>query len=104
MCLPVRTQGPKVASVRHSTQSGVREAPIGDLRATDPARQGVSRVFDPPVLTENHRAPPRRPFASFASLALLATGALVTLFATAVFRAGEGRVKDRGLLDRTTGS
>lgn len=35
---------------------------------------------------------------------LLATGALVTLVATAVFRASEGRAKDRGLLDRTTGS
>ena len=51
--------------------------------------------------------PPRSPFATFASLAslaLLATGALVTLVATVVFRASKGRVKDRGLLDRTTGS
>jgi len=38
-----------------------------------------------------------------ASVALLATGALVTLVATVVFRASEGRAKDRGLLDRTTG-
>ena len=37
-------------------------------------------------------------------LALLVTGAVVTLAATAVFRASEGRAKDRGLLDRTTGS
>jgi ABC-2 type transport system permease protein len=37
-------------------------------------------------------------------LALLATGALVTLAATGVFRASERRAKDRGLLDRTTGS
>lgn len=36
--------------------------------------------------------------------ALLATGALVTLAATGVFRASERRAKDRGLLDRTTGS
>lgn len=36
--------------------------------------------------------------------ALLLTGALVTLAATAVFRASEGRAKDRGLLDQTTGS
>jgi len=37
-------------------------------------------------------------------VALLVTGALVTLAATAVFRASEGRAKDRGLLDQTTGS
>jgi ABC-2 type transport system permease protein len=37
-------------------------------------------------------------------LALLATGAVVTLAATGVFRASERRAKDRGLLDRTTGS
>ena len=36
--------------------------------------------------------------------ALLATGALVTLAATWVFRVSERRAKDRGLLDRTTGS
>lgn len=36
--------------------------------------------------------------------ALLATGALVTLAATGVFRASERRAKERGLLDRTTGS
>lgn len=37
-------------------------------------------------------------------LALLATGALVTLAATGVFRVSERRAKDRGLLDQTTGS
>ena len=37
-------------------------------------------------------------------LALLGTGALVTLAATGIFRASEHRAKDRGLLDRTTGS
>lgn len=37
-------------------------------------------------------------------LALLVTGALVTLAATGVFRVSERRAKDRGLLDRTTGS
>jgi ABC-type polysaccharide/polyol phosphate export permease len=36
--------------------------------------------------------------------ALLGTGALVTLAATAVFRVSERRAKERGLLDRTTGS
>jgi len=37
-------------------------------------------------------------------LALLATGAIVTLASAILFRAGEARAKDRGLIDRTTGS
>jgi ABC-2 type transport system permease protein len=37
-------------------------------------------------------------------VALLVTGGLVTLAATGIFRASERRAKDRGLLDRTTGS
>jgi ABC-2 type transport system permease protein len=37
-------------------------------------------------------------------LVLLVTGGLVTLAATGIFRASEHRAKDRGLLDRTTGS
>ena len=37
-------------------------------------------------------------------VSLLGTGALVTLAATGVFRVSERRAKDRGLLDRTTGS
>jgi len=37
-------------------------------------------------------------------LALLVTGALVTLAATGVFRWSERRARDRGLLDQTTGS
>jgi ABC-2 type transport system permease protein len=37
-------------------------------------------------------------------VALLATGAVVTLAATGAFRMSERRAKDRGLLDRTTGS
>ena len=37
-------------------------------------------------------------------VALLATGAVATLAAVAVFRASDRRAKDRGLLDRTTGS
>ncbi|MBA2299160.1 MAG: ABC transporter permease [Chloroflexi bacterium] len=36
--------------------------------------------------------------------ALLATGVLVTLAATGVFRVSERRAKERGLLDQTTGS
>jgi ABC-type polysaccharide/polyol phosphate export permease len=37
-------------------------------------------------------------------LALLVTGGVGTLAAFAVFRLSEGRAKDRGLLDQTTGS
>jgi ABC-2 type transport system permease protein len=37
-------------------------------------------------------------------IALLLTGALVTLAATAIFRSSERRARDQGLLDRTTGS
>jgi ABC-2 type transport system permease protein len=37
-------------------------------------------------------------------IALLATGAVVTLASAILFRAGEARAKDRGLIDRTTGS
>jgi ABC-2 type transport system permease protein len=37
-------------------------------------------------------------------LVLLATGAVVTLGSAILFRVGEGRAKDRGLIDRTTGS
>ena len=37
-------------------------------------------------------------------LALLLTGAVVTLGSAILFRAGEARAKDRGLIDRTTGS
>jgi ABC-type polysaccharide/polyol phosphate export permease len=45
-----------------------------------------------------------RPDATTILGVLLVTGTLVTLVAAAVFRASEGRAKDRGLLDRTTGS
>ena len=44
------------------------------------------------------------PDATTIVIALLVTGTLVTLAATGVFRASERRAKDRGLLDRTTGS
>lgn len=37
-------------------------------------------------------------------VALLLTGAVVTLAAAVLFRVGEARAKDRGLIDRTTGS
>jgi hypothetical protein len=35
---------------------------------------------------------------------LFLTGAVTTLLATALFRGSERRARDRGLLDRTTGS
>ena len=44
------------------------------------------------------------PDAATIVLALFATGALITLGATAIFRASERRARDLGLLDRTTGS
>jgi ABC-2 type transport system permease protein len=37
-------------------------------------------------------------------IALFLTGGLITLAATGLFRVSEGRARDRGLLDRTTGS
>ena len=45
-----------------------------------------------------------QPDAATIVIALLVTGALVTLAATGIFRASERRAKDRGLLDQTTGS
>ncbi|MBA2719878.1 MAG: ABC transporter permease [Chloroflexi bacterium] len=44
------------------------------------------------------------PGAAMIVLVLLATGAMATLGALAVFRASDRRAKDRGLLDQTTGS
>ena len=44
------------------------------------------------------------PDASTVLLALLATGALVTLAAMLAFRVSDRRAKDQGLIDRTTGS
>lgn len=38
------------------------------------------------------------------AVVLLASGAVVTLGAAILFRAGEARARDRGLIDRTTGS
>jgi ABC-type polysaccharide/polyol phosphate export permease len=44
------------------------------------------------------------PDAATGVFALFATGALITLAATAIFRLSERRARDQGLLDRTTGS
>jgi ABC-2 type transport system permease protein len=46
----------------------------------------------------------QRPDATLILGALLATGAVATLAAIAVFRTSDRRAKDRGLLDQTTGS
>jgi ABC-2 type transport system permease protein len=46
----------------------------------------------------------QRPDATVILGALLATGAVATLAAIAVFRTSDRRAKDRGLLDQTTGS
>ena len=45
-----------------------------------------------------------RPDALLTFVALLATGAVATLGAIAVFLTSDRRAKDRGLLDQTTGS
>jgi len=45
-----------------------------------------------------------QPSAGLTIVALLATGAVVTLAAAVVFRLSSRRAKERGLLDRTTGS
>jgi ABC-2 type transport system permease protein len=45
-----------------------------------------------------------RPHELMTFVALLATGAVATLAAIAVFRTSDRRAKDRGLLDQTTGS
>jgi ABC-2 type transport system permease protein len=45
-----------------------------------------------------------RPHEFLTFIALLATGAVATLAAIAVFRTSDRRAKDRGLLDQTTGS
>jgi ABC-2 type transport system permease protein len=44
------------------------------------------------------------PDAATVLVALFATGAIVTLAATAIFRSSDRRARDQGLLDRTTGS
>ena len=44
------------------------------------------------------------PSAALIVVVLLATGAVATLGAVAVFRASDRRAKDRGLFDQTTGS
>jgi ABC-2 type transport system permease protein len=64
---------------------------------------GVSSIGGPGSLFEQltGRATPG---AAEIVVALLATGTLVTLAATAIFRWSERRARDRGLLDRTTGS
>lgn len=64
---------------------------------------GVSAVGGPASLWLQLTGTPR-PDAGIIVVALLGTGALVTLAAIGVFRVSERRAKDRGLLDQTTGS
>ncbi len=73
---------------------GVRHAVFPD---------GPRRSAGRPACGPLSPAPPRRTPLTII-VALLATGALVTLAATGVFRVSERRAKDRGLLDQTTGS
>ena len=73
---------------------GVRHAAFPTV-----SRRSAVRAACGPVSPE----PPLRT-ASTIVLALLGTGALVTLGATVIFRVSERRAKDRGLLDQTTGS
>jgi ABC-2 type transport system permease protein len=73
---------------------GVRQAVFPD---------GVSSIGGPGSLWLTWTGTDR-PGSDAIVLALLATGTLVTLAATGVFRVSERRAKDRGLLDRTTGS
>ncbi|MEA2518866.1 MAG: type transport system permease protein [Chloroflexota bacterium] len=64
---------------------------------------GVTAIGGPGTLYEE-LAGASPPSASTIVLMLLATGAVATLGALAVFRASDRRAKDRGLLDQTTGS
>ncbi len=64
---------------------------------------GVSAIGGPGALyTELTGAPSPGP--AEIVLVLLATGAVATLAAVAVFRVSDRRAKDRGLFDQTTGS
>ncbi|HLO35993.1 MAG TPA: ABC transporter permease [Candidatus Deferrimicrobium sp.] len=64
---------------------------------------GVTAIGGPGSLyTQLSRAPAPSP--AEIAFVLLATGAVATLAAVAVFRMSDRRAKDRGLLDRTTGS
>lgn len=86
---------------------GVRHAVFGAGGAASGAASGgagmVSGVGGPGSLWASLSGV-AAPDAGTIVLALLGTGALVTLAATVLFLVSEGRAKDRGLLDRTTGS
>jgi ABC-2 type transport system permease protein len=64
---------------------------------------GVTAIGGPGTLYDQ-LVGPSPPSAPIIVLMLLATGAVATLGALAVFRASDRRAKDRGLLDQTTGS
>jgi ABC-2 type transport system permease protein len=64
---------------------------------------GVSAIGGPGTLFGQLTGSPA-PSAATIVLVLLATGAVATLAAVAVFRVSDRRAKDRGLFDQTTGS
>jgi ABC-2 type transport system permease protein len=64
---------------------------------------GVTAIGGPGTVYDQLLGP-SLPGAPIIVLMLLATGAVATLAALAVFRASDRRAKDRGLLDQTTGS
>jgi ABC-2 type transport system permease protein len=64
---------------------------------------GVSAIGGPATLYSQLTGAPS-PSSAEIVLMLLATGAVATLAAVAVFRASDRRAKDRGLFDQTTGS
>jgi ABC-2 type transport system permease protein len=64
---------------------------------------GVTAIGGPGTLYDQ-LVGPSLPSAPIIVVMLLATGAVATLGALAVFRASDRRAKDRGLLDQTTGS
>ncbi|HKG57926.1 MAG TPA: ABC transporter permease [Candidatus Limnocylindrales bacterium] len=73
----------------------------GVRRAVFPA--GISGIGGPESLFASYTGRPV-PDSGEVVIALLATGAVVTLAAAVVFRISERRAKNRGLLDQTTGS
>ena len=73
-------------------------------RAARPSSRAGSAASAGPAACGRRSPEPSAPDARTIVLALLVTGALVTLAATGIFRTSERRAKDRGLLDRTTGS
>ena len=92
--LPLRVQGVSLALPLTWWMAGFRQAVFP---ATISSVGGSGSLFQ--ALTGA-----AAPDTAMIVLALLVTTALVTLVAAVLFRRSEGRAKDRGLIDRTTGS